>query len=143
MDIYFTKIREQEPFYTPTKREGDADYDLFASQIVSIQPGQIVPVSTNIKIEFPDFYEGKIEEKSGLALKNGIHVLGGVIDCSYTGEIVVILKNQGLNQVFFEAGHKIAQLKIRQVSPHFDFVFVTRPFKQSERKDSGFGSTGV
>jgi len=143
MNIYFTHVRGGELCKEPSKREEDSDYDLFASIPTLVQPGQIVGVPTNVKIEFPAGYEGKIEDKSGLALNKGIHILGGVIDCGYTGEILIIVVNLGKQNVLFEAGNKVAQLKIRTVTPNFKFKFVDRSLKDSERKAGGFGSTGV
>jgi dUTP pyrophosphatase len=138
------KVRENEPAYLPTRREGDADFDLYASSDVVIQPGQIIPVPTNLAIEFPAGWEGKIEEKSGLALKKGVHVLGGVIDNIYTGEIIVIIKNQGLSNISFKPGEKVAQLQFRQCSPTgWSFAFTEKELKVTERGDKGFGSQGV
>lgn len=141
--INYKKIRPDEKTFAPIKREKDADYDLFCSSQILIRVGQIMPVNTNVAIEFPDGWEGKIEDKSGLALKRGLHVLGGVIDNGYTGEILILVSNLGKSDVLFNPGEKVAQLQLRRSSPHFCFVEVERELKQTERGNRGFGSSGV
>ena len=46
-------------------------------------------------MEIPDGYVGLIWDKSGLAVKNGIKTMAGVIDAGYRGEIKVVLINFG------------------------------------------------
>lgn len=142
LQLKYKKLRESEPAFAPVKRDCDADFDLFCSSPIVIAPKAIVPVNTNIAIEFPVGYEGKVEDKSGLALNKGIHVLAGVIDQGYTGEIVVILVNLSDKVVSFEIGNKIAQIKIRKASEPIEFVLAEN-LHQTERGADGFGSTGT
>jgi dUTP pyrophosphatase len=143
MIVKYKKVRDGEPSFEPQKRDGDADFDLFSSSTVVIQPGNVLGIPTNIAIEFPEGFEGKIESKSGLALNKGITVLGGVIDNSYTGEIVIIVANLGKSNVSFMPGNKVAQLKFRECSPKISFEFTESNLKQTDRAGGGFGSTGV
>lgn len=143
MLIKYKAVRQGEPVFEPKKKDNDADFDLFASSHIVIQPGNVLGVSTNLAIEFPDGFEGKIESKSGLALNKGLTVLGGVIDNSYTGEIVVIMANLGKTNASFAPGNKIAQLKIRECSPKIAFEFTESKLKETDRGENGFGSTGV
>lgn len=143
MKAYYRKVRPEDPAFAPTKREEDADYDLYVSSPVVIQPGETCGVHTNIAIEFPANFEGKVEDKSGLALKRSLHVLGGVIDNGYTGEIIVIIHNLGQRPTSFKTGEKVAQMKLRERTIHFTFQEVDRPLRGSERGDQGFGSQGV
>ena len=48
-------------------------------------------IDTGIILEIPSGYYGRIEPRSGLAYKDGIDVLAGVIDEDYRGNIKVIL----------------------------------------------------
>lgn len=140
--VGYKRQRVDEPCFTPTKREEDADFDLRASVPVVIQPGQIGQVPTNLILDFPPGWEGKIEDKSGLARDKGVHVVGGVIDCGYTGEIVVLITNLGKTNIVFDVGNKVAQIKFRPATP--PIVFEMRDMvKSSERGGQGFGSTGV
>lgn len=140
LQLRYKKLRFDEDMKLPTRRKEDADYDLYASVGTLVPAHETRPITTNIALEFPDGWEGKIEGKSGLALR-GISVLGGVIDNSYTGEIIVIITNLGKKDFLFERGHKVAQLKLRQVSPWLEFVEV-QDLKNTVRGDKGFGSQG-
>lgn len=141
-EIFWKTVRLNEKAYTPTKRADDSDYDLRASVDVTIQPGQTAAVPTNVSIEFPVGWEGKLENKSGVSLK-GITVLGGVIDHMFTGEIQAIMYNSSVTPYTFEQGHKVVQLKLRRCSPDFVFKEVFRPLHKTERGDKGFGSQGL
>ena len=141
--IAYKKVRpnDNEPVFKPSKRAEDADYDICASIDTLCKAGATTPVSTNLAVEFPYGWEGKIETKSGLG-KKGLTVLGGVIDSGYSGELVILTYNTGKDDHLFKAGMKVAQLKLRQASPHFEFVEVDRELKKSERMGNGFGSLG-
>lgn len=139
--MYYKIINKNEPAFSPLRKDGDADYDLFSSGSVLIKAGEIGKINTNIAIEFPDGWEGKIEGRSGLAGK-GIAVLGGVIDNSYTGPIIIIITNLSRNNILFNSGDRVAQLKIRPISPNFIFEETENDLKKTDRGDKGFGSTG-
>jgi len=51
-----------------------------------------------------------------MASKMGIAVGDGVIDSDYTGEVKVILRNQGEADCVFKAGDRIAQLIVEKVA---------------------------
>lgn len=82
----------------PTKaHKTDAGFDLYADEDMLIWPGQTVKVKTGIAVR-PDapyaYYTlaNLIWDRSSLGSK-GIHRLAGVIDQTYTGEVMVILTN--------------------------------------------------
>ena len=85
---------------------------------------------------------GKIEGRSGRAVRNGIIIGGGVIDSDYTGEIKVILINTGNQPFVINKGDRIAQLIIQQhmLNPQFEKV---ESLPNTERGENGFGSTGI
>jgi dUTP pyrophosphatase len=141
LKMLYKKVRPSEDLFIPKKRPEDADYDLFASVDTVVKPGEVVGVSTNLSVRFAEGWEGKIEGKSGIASKT-IFPLGGVIDNSYIGEIIVMILNLSSSQHFFAKGHKVAQLKLREVTPEFQWVEVD-DLGATIRSDKGFGSTGV
>ena len=51
-----------------------------------------------------------------MASKHGIAVGGGVIDAKYTGEVGVILRNDGTTESEIKAGDRIAQLIVEKDS---------------------------
>jgi dUTP pyrophosphatase len=126
------------PSYAHT---GDAGMDIYALRSVFIQPGERIDVQTGISIEIPEEYVGLIWDKSGISLKRGIKVLGGVIDAGYRGEIRIGLINLGSEPVSFGAGQKVAQMLIQRVASP-EIIEVTK-LSDSERGEGGFGSTGA
>ena len=92
MEINYSKLCKEarEPFQA---NESDAGYDLFSTQYITIEPFQRKLVSTGISVEIPQGFYGRIAPRSGLACKNGIDVMAGVIDSGYRGEIKVLLIN--------------------------------------------------
>jgi dUTP pyrophosphatase len=100
-------------------------------------------VPTGIAVAIPDGYVGLVHPRSGLAAKQGVTVLNapGTIDCGYRGEVAVILVNTGRGAVRIGRGDRIAQLVIQQVA-RAEFTVVDA-LDDTERADSGFGSTGT
>ena len=57
-------------------------------------------------MELPEGFVGLVWDKSGLALKNGIKTMAGVIDAGYRGEIEIVLVNLSENDYKIEKGQK-------------------------------------
>lgn len=142
MKIKIKKLREDA--VTPKYAcEGDAGVDLYSCEDYVLNPGERVLVSTGLSIALPIGFEAQIRPKSGLALKYGLSIVNspGTIDAGYRGEVGVIVINHG-NEVFrIEKGKKIAQMIINKVE-QVDFEQVDE-LEESERRERGFGSTGV
>jgi dUTP pyrophosphatase len=123
----------------------DAGADLFSTEECIIPPLSRKLIKTGISIEIPETdnkgYYGRIAPRSGLAFKNGIDVMAGVIDSSYRGEIGVILYNTDKDNEFkVNIGDKIAQIIIES---HYNFDFTTTAeLNETSRGERGFGSTG-
>lgn len=116
-----------------------AALDLSAIEDLVIPCGKVVGVKTGLAVEIPIGYYGRIAGRSGLAIKKGIDVLGGVVDCDYRGELVAILVNHGETNFEISKGDRIAQLILESIiSPEPIFV---DELSDSYRADSGFGST--
>jgi dUTP pyrophosphatase len=121
---------------------GDAGFDLFVNEQVTIAPGDRIAIHTGYKMEIPAGYVGIIYEKSGLSFKNGIITYGNVIDSGYRGEVRVGVMNLGKESYTFEPGHKVAQMIIHSYE-EMKFVEVKDGgLSESERGARGFGSTG-
>ena len=87
-----------------------AGWDLYSIQDMIIPPGHCALISTSISLQTPLGHYGRIAPRSGLALKQGITVGAGVIDRDYTGEIGVLLFNQGDTEITITKHDHIAQL---------------------------------
>lgn len=131
---------------TPTKGSPfSAGWDLYSSEDVTVSYGKKVCVGTGIKVSIPRGYYGRIAPRSGLAFKNGVVVLAGVIDCDYRGEIKVILTvvTEG-DSINIEKGDRIAQLILTKYGDHeLEEVYEERELGSTSRGEGGFGSTGV
>lgn len=119
---------------------GDAGSDLYSVGGTVLYPGQRGLFQTGIALSIPEGYVGLIKPRSGLALRQGVDVLGGVIDAGYRGDVGVILINTGHEEVTIEAGQRIAQLVVQ---PVMGVEFRERELAGSERGAGGFGSTGT
>ena len=124
----------------PTKAHTcDAGWDLYTPVDFTLLPNSRYIVDIKIAITVPENTYGRIASRSGLAIKNGIDVLAGVIDRGYTDEISIILINHGVGAKSFKKGDRIAQLivtKINQCS-----IKKTNILSVTSR-GGGFGSTG-
>jgi dUTP pyrophosphatase len=113
-----------------------------------------------IALKIPNGYYGRIASRSGLALYHNIHVIGGVIDADYTGNIGVILLNCSSVIYDITEGDRIAQILFEKIlNPSFVEVENFAPTSRGcgtivnpkfadevndpfSRGNSGFGSTG-
>lgn len=151
------------PVKNHSNKFADAAYDLFAltdptpdpllmfrddvktpdTQLV-LKPNQRKLVGTGIRVAIPDGYWLKFHERSGLANK-GIHVLGGVIDSGYTGELKVIMYNSGGEILYHDLTKAIAQFTVEKVTES-ELSLVSQEQMNyeaaiRERQDKGFGSS--
>jgi dUTP pyrophosphatase len=121
----------------------DAGADIYSIEQCIIQPLERKAISTGIRMEIPEGYYARIAPRSGLAVKNGIDVLAGVVDSSYRGEIKVVLYNSDKSNSFFvNPGDRIAQLIIEK-HYNFDLIEVVEELSDTDRGSGGFGSTGI
>ena len=121
--------------------KGDAGLNLFSREKKNLASGERVLLSTGIAFEIPEGYVGLVWDRSGLSNKQGLKLLGGVIDAGYRGEIFVGLVNLGREAYTVNVGDKIAQILIQPVvSVVLEEV---EELSETGRGAGGFGSTGV
>ena len=102
---------------TPTRAtEGSAGLDFYspADYIIPTHGQLLVP--TQIKLQIPLGYYGRLASKSGLAILHQLHVGVGVIEPDYTGEIMVLLINTASHVHHIIRGDPIAQLIVEKIS---------------------------
>ena len=87
--------------------------------------------------------EGQVRPRSGLAYKHGVTVLNapGTIDCSFRGEVQVILVNHGPAPFTVARGERIAQLVVASYLPVR--LVPAETLDDTGRGSGGFGSTGT
>lgn len=145
------KIKLDENAILPTRaHETDAGLDLYTPVDVKVpgcssdvwdefaEVGSAI-IDTGVHMEIPKGYVGFVKSKSGLNVKHGL-TAEGVIDCGYTGSIVVKLYNHTNEEYLFGAGEKIAQLVLLPIiTPDLEQV---DSLEDTERGSNGFGSSG-
>jgi len=131
----------------------DAGFDIHASESAEIPPNTPTPVSTNLTITLPLNSVAFIKPRSGLAFKNGINTLAGVIDQDYSGEVKILLINHSSTTFNISKGDRIAQLVILPLPTISVTTLSTATYNNPDndndnnntttRGTNGFGSTGV
>lgn len=119
---------------------GDAGFDLYTPEEITIKPNERLQISTGVALEIPEGYAGLIWDKSGLSHNNGLKTLGGVIDSGYRGEVKVGMINLADKPYTFAKGHKVAQMIIQKIE-QLEMLEVNQ-LHDSSRGVGGFGSTG-
>lgn len=140
----------------------DAGMDVFATEEITIRPGETKLIPLGIKVALPIGYELQVRPKSGRSLKSKLRVANtpGTIDAGYRDEIGVIVdnidsfiksaemdENGRLYNVEFGSsitigkGEKFAQLVLSEV-PKAVFYEVETVAGIGEDRQGGFGSTG-
>ena len=118
-----------------------ADFTDDVGSVYVLAPGERRLFKTGIAMAIPSTHYGRIAPRSGLAYKEGIDVLAGVIDSDYRGNIGVILLNTGDEQVFIKHGDRIAQIIFERAD--VAHLKVVDELEDTTRDAGGFGSTGV
>jgi len=139
MEIF--KVKKLNDLATlPTRgRTKSAAYDLYSTEDYTLRPMERKLFKTGLSIAIPQGMYGRIAPRSGLAFKDGIDVLAGVVDEDYRGDVGVILINFGTTEKQFKVGDRIAQLI-------FEFyntleVIEVKDLDETIRGEGGFGST--
>ena len=126
--------------YMPEKaHKEDAGFDLRTPIDITVEGSNHAIIDTGVHIEIPEGYVGMIKSKSGLNVKYNL-VGEGVIDAGYTGSIRVKLYNHGRESYKFRKGDKITQIVILPI-PDVELE-LTNSFKETDRGNNGFGSSG-
>ena len=135
--------------------DGSAAFDLQANitellhryneqpeNIKMLVPSGVIVIGTGLYVEIPNGFQLIITSRSGMAAKQGIHVLNspGILDSDYRGELLVILRNSGNRIEKITHGDRIAQA---QLLPVYRINWVNSEIlSETERNQGGLGSTG-
>ncbi|MFH1064473.1 MAG: dUTP diphosphatase [Candidatus Woesearchaeota archaeon] len=122
-------------------KPGDAAFDLRSAEEKLIRAGHKEVVKSGLRIAVPEGHCGLIWDRSGLAVKHGIHCLAGVLDSGYRGEIGIVLQNLGKEDFLVEKNMRIAQMLIQPVATAN--LTEVDELEGTERSVGCFGSTGL
>lgn len=120
--------------------EDDAAVDLRAIEAGTIPPGEGRAFSTGLAFEIPPGCVGLVWDRSGLAFKNSVTTLAGMIDPGYRGELKVILYNLGKEPYEVKPGERIAQFIVANIGRME--IEEADSLSETERGTDGFGSSG-
>lgn len=117
-----------------------AGLDLYSIETVCLRPNQRLLVRTGLAVAIPEGCYGRLAPRSGLATRQGLDVLAGVIDADYRGEIQCLLHNTGDETVELPAQTRICQLIIEKIITPIPVL--VDDLTNTMRGSGGFGSTG-
>lgn len=144
--VYFLKIDDNAkmPAYA---KAGDAGMDVFSIEDHEIYPHTNAVIRTGLRIKIPEGCVGLACSRSGLSAKFKVSVGNspGVIDSGYTGEVKIILENNGRASYSVHKGDKIAQIVIVPFVRPALMLTDQETFDsfETDRGCDGFGSTGT
>lgn len=146
--------------------KGDAGMDLYATEDVTLMPGESVNIGSGLKFQIPRGYVGYVYARSGLGNKGLVVKNGtGVIDSTYRGEVGLTLYNNNpthfwkklhdfimcltyggrkcdpTGTISVKKGDRVAQIVFQRVE-EAELVEVDE-LDATDRGEGGFGSTGA
>jgi dUTP pyrophosphatase len=121
-------------------RPGDAGLDVFSREDKTLVPGEQHIFKTGFALAVPPGFVSLIWDRSGMAAKNGVKTMAGVLDHTYRGEVGVVLMNLTQKPYEVKAGDRIAQMLIQPV--HTAEIEVVDDLEESHRGAGAWGSSG-
>ena len=128
--------------FAPIKADSaSAGFDLKSAYHHVILPtGRSTVIQTDLQIDIPDGCYGRIASRSSLSVLNNIHVIAGVIDRNYRGNISVCVINLSNDSYRVQKGEKIGQLILEKIA--YANIIEVDQLSETERGDKAFGSSG-
>jgi dUTP pyrophosphatase len=137
--VKFKKLHDD--VQTPSHgRPGDAGLDIYSYEDKTLVPNEQHIFKTGFSLAIPQGYVALIWDRSGMAAKNGVKVMGGVLDYTYRGEVGVVLINLTHKPYDVKTGDRIAQLLIQPIATAE--VEIVDDLEDTNRGTGGFGSSG-
>lgn len=123
------------------KRITDAAYDIFAYEDKVLPPKRLTKISTGIALACPPGFYFTIEGRSGLGMKE-IVPFRGIIDATYTGELLIGLINHSDAEYSIKKFDRIAQVIVQRQLDMEIVVIDKFSSNYDQRGEAGFGSSG-
>jgi len=143
IEISFVKTHESARLPERNHKDpltGDAGYDLFAVDTITIPPHSSAIIPTGITLGYitPGHWF-KIEGRSGFGFKKGLQPHPGIVDNAYRGDVGVKIYNFSDTHQTINKGQACAQFIVyKMIESTVDWVDVV---VESERGSKGFGSS--
>lgn len=138
-------IQLDEGAQVPTyAHDSDAAADLYALEDTDLNAHTYGnKIRTGVHIQLPEGWLAMILPRSSIGAKSPFRLSNsvGLIDSGYRGELGVLYDNTSEDNLYIHKGDRIAQMLIM---PSYRFkANVVENLEDSDRGESGFGSTGV
>jgi len=139
--------RLNEKAVIPSKGSShSAGYDLYSTETFTLKPLERKLFKTGLAMAIPSGMYGRIAPRSGLAFKQGLDVMAGVIDEDYRNEVGVVLINLSNEDVTVPVIKDGKETAIAQII--FEFynnvnINVVEDLNSTDRGLDGFGSTDI
>ncbi len=144
--IKFQKTHPNAQLPTFAHKE-DACADIYAPEDVTIKAGaRGCKVDIGLRAAIPEGWELQIRPRSGMSMKTTLRISNqiGTVDSSFLGELAILFDNLGGKDYTIHAGDRIAQFALKPVYTFLaEEVENVDDWKQSDRGNGGFGSSGV
>ena len=118
-----------------------AGYDLHSMEQKVVPARGKALIGTGLAFAIPTGNYGRLAPRSGLAVRNSLHVGAGVVDSDYRGEVKVLLFNHSDVEFEVNEGDRIAQMIIEKYT--MTDLSEVEELSETARGEGGFGSTGV
>lgn len=139
MQIKFQKLFDDVTLPTYAN-PGDAGMDLRTREGKMLKAGERYCFPTGFAMAIPDGFVGLVWDRSGLALREGLTCLAGVVDSGYRGEVGVVVLNTSKNPISIEKGDRIAQMLIQEIKQAK--IKEVKSLSVTKRGKGGFGASG-
>lgn len=135
------KVKRLNPNVNLPTKAGDleAGIDFYCSKDTTLSSHRVSKLPLGFSLEIPEGWCLKLLDRSSMA-SSGLLVCGGVIDCTYRGEVICLLYNSNEFEYSLRTNQKIVQGLFIPV-PSVKIVEVDEEFSETERGEKGFGST--
>jgi dUTP pyrophosphatase len=131
---------------SPTRgTAGSAGWDLryFGWKTLSVLPGKTATIRTGTHFQPPPGYYGLLDTRSSTGKNLKMDLMCRTIDQDYTGEVHLILRNEGDVEVEIEPFNRLCQIVfLPYLQDDLTMVSSLENFEITDRGSSGFGSTG-
>lgn len=136
-----TGLKLKDGALAPTRAyDGDAGYDLYASQATLCEPQKYTDIPTGVHVALPPGIWLHMVGRSSTLRNSGLLVISAVIDCGYRGELFFGVFNTNHHPVAIDKHQRLAQVVPHQILT-LNFQLVDE-LPTSERGNNGFGSSG-
>lgn len=124
------------------KHQGDAGFDFYAVEDVTVQPNSVSILPTGLAVAIPEGFELQIRLRSGAAMNTPLILPNApaTVDSGYRGELGIIVRNLGNEAFVVRKGERIAQGVLARVWQARFREAGSLP--ESDRGAGGYGSTG-